>query len=532
MALSAACDRYSQRSWCRGSPPGPRAAARADPLAARLQELGFTGHVESTLTSEARPPARPQARRHRPAALVRHDHGAERRQRLRRLPLPDDGLRRHAVDRDRDRLEPGRRPGSRRSAEPAAGADGAQHRLLPGPDAERPVLVALRRPVRPERRASSSRTRRATSLSYLPHLLDAQAFIPPTERAEAAGFAFVGDNDAIRAEVVRRLDAVPAYRKLFAKVVPPVRRGAPITYDMVARAIAEFEFSLTFANAPIDRYARGERNALSTEGEARRRALLRRGRVRQLPPGLGTLERDVQRLRRARRSASRSSFPRDANVAVRRAGCERGLRPGAVHRQRRRPLRVPHLAAPQRRAAARFHARRRLHEPRGGDPPPPRRGRAGPPPTTPPGTASTPTSPGRSAPVGPFSPGSIRSSRRRSTSPRGRSSPSSSSSRDGLLDPGARPERLRRLIPRELPSGQRAAAVRAALTQSSLEPRVAVGRPQLLRVVVDVKGRRLVGEGHPWKLRPGVDVGVRRARGQARPASPRGRTRSRAACTR
>ena len=100
------------------------------------------------------------------------------------------------------------------------------------------------------------------SLSYLPHLLDAQAFIPPTERAEAAGFSFVGDNDAIRAEVVRRLNAAPAYRKLFARAFPEVRGGGPITYEMVAGAIAEFELSLTFANAPIDRYARGERNAL------------------------------------------------------------------------------------------------------------------------------------------------------------------------------------------------------------------------------------------------------------------------------
>src|SRR5204862_4302397 len=67
-------------------------------------------------------------------------------------------------------------------------------------------------------------------------------------------FHFPGDNDAIRAEVVRRLDATPAYRKLF---------GGPITYELFARAIAEFEFSLTFANAPIDRFARGERGALS-----------------------------------------------------------------------------------------------------------------------------------------------------------------------------------------------------------------------------------------------------------------------------
>ena len=110
------------------------------------------------------------------------------------------------------------------------------------------------------------------SLSSLPHLLDAQAFIPPTERAEAAGFGFHGDNDAIRAEVVRRLNATPAYRRLFARDFASVRRGGPITYDLVARAVAEFEFSLTFANAPIDRYARGDRSALT--GQEKEGALL------------------------------------------------------------------------------------------------------------------------------------------------------------------------------------------------------------------------------------------------------------------
>jgi cytochrome c peroxidase len=106
-----------------------------------------------------------------------------------------------------------------------------------------------------------------TSLSYLPHLLDAQAFIPPTERVEAAGFSFRGDNDAIRAEVIRRLNATPEYGKLFERVFPEVREGAPITYEMVAHAIAEFEFALTFANAPIDRYARGELTALTEQGK-------------------------------------------------------------------------------------------------------------------------------------------------------------------------------------------------------------------------------------------------------------------------
>jgi cytochrome c peroxidase len=103
------------------------------------------------------------------------------------------------------------------------------------------------------------------SLSGQPHLLSAQAFIPPTERTEVAGFDFPGDNDAIRAEVLRRLNEVPEYRKLFARSFPEVRAGAPITFDMFGRAIAEFEFSLTFANAPVDRFARGEHDALTVQ---------------------------------------------------------------------------------------------------------------------------------------------------------------------------------------------------------------------------------------------------------------------------
>ena len=103
------------------------------------------------------------------------------------------------------------------------------------------------------------------SLSDQPHLLVAQAFIPPTERTEVAGFEFQGDNDAIRDEVLNRLNSIPAYRKLFGKVFPEVRAGAPITFEMFGLAIAEFEFTLTFANAPIDRFARGQRNVLSED---------------------------------------------------------------------------------------------------------------------------------------------------------------------------------------------------------------------------------------------------------------------------
>lgn len=108
------------------------------------------------------------------------------------------------------------------------------------------------------------------SLSALPHLLTAQAFIPPTEKPEMTGFhaSVPGSNDGIRAAVVERLNANSEYRKLFGKTFREVQSGAPITYEMLARAIAEFEFTLVFADAPIDRFARGQKNAL-TEDEKR-----------------------------------------------------------------------------------------------------------------------------------------------------------------------------------------------------------------------------------------------------------------------
>jgi cytochrome c peroxidase len=115
------------------------------------------------------------------------------------------------------------------------------------------------------------------TLSDRTHLLIAQAFIPPTERVEAAGFVFPGNNFDIRAEVIRRINDVPEYRKLFGKIFPEVKAGGPITYDMFARAIAEFEFTLVFANAPLDRFARGEKNALSDD--QKRGALLFFGRA-------------------------------------------------------------------------------------------------------------------------------------------------------------------------------------------------------------------------------------------------------------
>ena len=116
------------------------------------------------------------------------------------------------------------------------------------------------------------------ALSNQPHLLAAQAFIPPTERTEVAGFTFPGDSNALRAEVLKRLNGNEAYRKLFGKTFAEVKAGAPITFDMVGRAIAEFEFTLTFADAPIDQFARDQPNAMSED--QKRGALLFFGAAR------------------------------------------------------------------------------------------------------------------------------------------------------------------------------------------------------------------------------------------------------------
>ncbi|HEX7294320.1 MAG TPA: cytochrome c peroxidase [Pyrinomonadaceae bacterium] len=115
------------------------------------------------------------------------------------------------------------------------------------------------------------------TLSDKSHLLVAQAFIPPTERVEAAGFVFPGNNFEIRDEVIRRINETPAYRKLFGQIFSEVKNGGSITYDMFAQAIAEFEFTLVFADAPIDHYARGQKNALTED--QKRGALLFFGRA-------------------------------------------------------------------------------------------------------------------------------------------------------------------------------------------------------------------------------------------------------------
>jgi len=126
------------------------------------------------------------------------------------------------------------------------------------------------------------------------HLLIAQAHMPPTELTEAAGYTGtrgsispdfdlfddgLGDpvpppddsgyrNEPIRQTALQHLNASYPYRDLFAKSYPEVGQGMPIDFSMVARALAEFQFTLVFANAPIDQYARGQQDAM-TDSEKR-----------------------------------------------------------------------------------------------------------------------------------------------------------------------------------------------------------------------------------------------------------------------
>ncbi|MHB8255213.1 MAG: cytochrome-c peroxidase [Acidiferrobacter sp.] len=61
-------------------------------------------------------------------------------------------------------------------------------------------------------------------------------------------------------EVAARIDAIPGYRAQFKKVF----KGAqPVTFNNITKAIATYERTLITPNSPFDRYARGNKNAIS-----------------------------------------------------------------------------------------------------------------------------------------------------------------------------------------------------------------------------------------------------------------------------
>jgi cytochrome c peroxidase len=117
-------------------------------------------------------------------------------------------------------------------------------------------------------------------------LLMAQGTVAPTELVEMAGFtgttAAIGGefaqfddghgeeipdptHDPIQVQVNARIGAIAAYREMFGDVF---NGGVPIgpddvTTDMRRQAIGEFQATLLAANAPIDRFARGQRWAMT-----------------------------------------------------------------------------------------------------------------------------------------------------------------------------------------------------------------------------------------------------------------------------
>ena len=102
------------------------------------------------------------------------------------------------------------------------------------------------------------------TLSYMEHLLGAQAFTPVINRFEMAG-SFDGDYEDMRDEVTRRVDDIPEYRKRFSEIFSEIAEGAPLRFKYIAAGLAEFQFTLVRANAPIDRFARGETDAMTSD---------------------------------------------------------------------------------------------------------------------------------------------------------------------------------------------------------------------------------------------------------------------------
>ncbi len=159
----------------------------------------------------------------------------------------------------------------------------------------------------------------------VPTLLAAQGHLPETELVEMAGFTgaktnplfdpkfhqfddglgtplplddcstFPIDcgflNEEIRRVVLQKIQATSGYVGRFRKVFG-FRRANEITFGMVGRALAEFQMSLVFADAPIDRFARGDRDAM-TEAE-KRGALLFFGKARCAACHSGEMFTDLQ----------------------------------------------------------------------------------------------------------------------------------------------------------------------------------------------------------------------------------------------
>ena len=86
---------------------------------------------------------------------------------------------------------------------------------------------------------------------------------PPLRVARPDGGFDEFRNEPIRDVVIGRINANESYRAAFKKAFPELKENDAITFAMFGQAIAEFEFSLTFMSAPIDRFARGQSRAMN-----------------------------------------------------------------------------------------------------------------------------------------------------------------------------------------------------------------------------------------------------------------------------
>ena len=126
---------------------------------------------------------------------------------------------------------------------------------------------------------------------HIKTLLAAQGHIPQTELVEMGGFTGTKGtitpefdpfddglgtrlpppdasgfrNDPMRALVLERFNTTPGYLKRFGKVFNDGQPFPPgdITFAMIGSALAEFQMSLTFTDSPLDRFARGEQEAMT-----------------------------------------------------------------------------------------------------------------------------------------------------------------------------------------------------------------------------------------------------------------------------
>ena len=239
---------------------------------------------------------------------------------MRLLPHAGVAFRRFAVDRHRGGQQRGAAP-TASGPQPAAGARRRQQRVLPAAHAERALRVALsgdslRQLVgfqfpraRGHHRVRAGRSRGADAARR------AGRTCPPTELVEMAGFtgprAPSGPdfdavrrrawdrrcrrrtrrgfrNGPIRAVVRAPLNIAPrAIARLFGKASRrPALPGRPRAVPMVARALAEFQVSLTSRRAHRSLRARPT-SAMTTAQKRGCAALLRRARCVDVPRGGG-----------------------------------------------------------------------------------------------------------------------------------------------------------------------------------------------------------------------------------------------------